>query len=860
MHLCFNNCLTTFYLGDERVQTKNAVGNLISRYRAVLRKCSIMNAFGSLAIAGMCVLGAVSIATAANETSWSGSNSNMLYNNTLPVIIDSGGSIKSLTINTEDYTGGYDTPTTTNGTVTLADSSNNSAIASTLTIKSVQFHIAQGGKTLTVKGDTILNHATDANLAVLNTGKALYEGNDIDVKNGTIALTSQGTLNATNNLTVNNGTFDNSSGGIVNVAKDLYAHGGVVKSGKLTLGTATTGTTSLGGETVFFGSSWIEGSEYQNAHTASTAAFAQFEATGIDGHIIVGQNSQVALGTADTGKVASIISAMGTDKWGSAGYTAALGIFEAQTLASDGSIKVDGSLTSGEGGGSANSAKFGANSLLIVDVNAIGQSGAALTASSGELNVAADASLHIAGGTTGKYTIVNGFDGFSSGGKITEGGWGHTLASGAGANISTTSDLLQVIDTTWDADKGSLTVELNRLDAITVFTDLTTNMAGLVDKVGTKSFAANSDNRGIAFISRATDKNYLGSTNHRSAASTIEGAAQMAGVGAVAGNTLMAVNAFSKSIIARSSLTQATFQKEQIVAMGSNVIQPAAANDKLGMGVWAMPLYGSSSVDGMKSGNFENGYSSDLGGMAIGADYAVNNMFTLGLSFNIGTGSSDSDGDFNRTNNDFDFWGVSAYSVMRNNNFALLADLGYTSNSSDLTQHLPGGMQMGALTGDVDSSIITAGVRAEYAFNLPSLDIIPHAGVRFMNIATDDYTVSDGVGQIFSVETENQQLLTFPVGVTLGKTSVTDGGWGFRPQVGLGFTVAAGDLDLDTRSHIANVGSADLTMEVVDALSFDGGIGFELGKGNVSFDINYDIQLSDNKTGHLISGAFRYEF
>ena len=32
--------------------TKGAIGNLINRYKAVLKKCHLMNTFGSLAVAG----------------------------------------------------------------------------------------------------------------------------------------------------------------------------------------------------------------------------------------------------------------------------------------------------------------------------------------------------------------------------------------------------------------------------------------------------------------------------------------------------------------------------------------------------------------------------------------------------------------------------------------------------------------------------------------------------------------------------------------------------------------------------------------------------------------------------------------
>ena len=39
------------------MQSKNATGSLINRYRTVLKKCTLMNVFGTLAVATMLVTG-----------------------------------------------------------------------------------------------------------------------------------------------------------------------------------------------------------------------------------------------------------------------------------------------------------------------------------------------------------------------------------------------------------------------------------------------------------------------------------------------------------------------------------------------------------------------------------------------------------------------------------------------------------------------------------------------------------------------------------------------------------------------------------------------------------------------------------
>ena len=45
-------------------QTKGAIGNLLNRYKAVLKKCHLLNTFGSLAVAGMLIMGGAGVATA----------------------------------------------------------------------------------------------------------------------------------------------------------------------------------------------------------------------------------------------------------------------------------------------------------------------------------------------------------------------------------------------------------------------------------------------------------------------------------------------------------------------------------------------------------------------------------------------------------------------------------------------------------------------------------------------------------------------------------------------------------------------------------------------------------------------------
>lgn len=78
--------------------SKGAYCNLINRYRAVLKKCHLLNTFGSLAVAAMLVMGGASAVQAAPEETWLG------Y----------GGSVQvsSLADTVGDYTVDVDVPET----------------------------------------------------------------------------------------------------------------------------------------------------------------------------------------------------------------------------------------------------------------------------------------------------------------------------------------------------------------------------------------------------------------------------------------------------------------------------------------------------------------------------------------------------------------------------------------------------------------------------------------------------------------------------------------------------------------------------------------------------------------------------
>ena len=206
------------------------------------------------------------------------------------------------------------------------------------------------------------------------------------------------------------------------------------------------------------------------------------------------------------------------------------------------------------------------------------------------------------------------------------------------------------------------------------------------------------------------------------------------------------------------------------------------------------------------------------------------------------------------------FWGIGAYLGWTPNNFGLTADVNYTSTYNKVEQELPSGMQMGDLKSDVRAYAISAGLRGEYKLETSILDIIPHVGVRYTSLNTDEYDVKSG-GTVLKGDAINQNIWTFPVGVAFSKEIETGNGWHFKPSLDLAVIPAAGDIKArgDVRFTGVN-GSAEVETQTMDYITYMGQAGLEFGNDTVSLGVNYNVQVGAQSTAHGVFGTFRYEF
>ena len=546
----------------------------------------------------------------------------------------------------------------------------------------------------------------------------------------------------------------------------------------------------------------------------------------IDGLLTAGQNSLLVLGDTDTGWA---LDAFGRSslQWGQNGVTAALAIRKPQTLNGTlGAVMVDGTKTSAPVL-TPNTATFADGSLLLIDGSGL-NGAAALTSQGGTLNVDAGAKLLIDNITQGEYAITSGFS------VSNVQGWN-------GDNLSTPDNLIRLV-LGKDAD-GSMKVQATARRSSDVFRGL--SLVNTMDAIWGKGLNdTESGNMGIRFLSRAVNENHLpkADTVH-----TVDGAAQIAVAGGVQGMAVAAADAPVRAIQDHASLSHMTTTREGAIR-------------KDGSNLWINALYGAEHARNLGAGSLDGGYNADFGGIVFGGDYAFGD-FRVGMALNAGSGTARSRGDFNATKNDFDFWGMNLYGSWSRDQFNIVGDLGYSANKNEVKQDLPTTMQLGQLRADVDTGVLTAGLRGEYRFETDWADVTPHVGVRYYNLRTDGFTSRIDDHDVFRVGRDTQEIWTFPIGVSFSRDFETSSGWKVKPRADLSVAPAAGDLKAKAKVRVPGVAASDtIKARMMDSVSFDGTLGLEVQKDNISFGLDYGIRASEHKAGHGVNVSFTYKF
>ena len=730
---------------------------------------------------------------------------------------------------------------------------------------------AAGGKLTVEAGGTI----DAANISATNVAAKKLTADAVAVDGGTLTLTGTGAADASKvksltltkagisvaDLTVSNDvTMTDGSAGMID---KLDAQGNVTigKTNSDGVSLVVKEMTTKPGTTMTFDPDW--GYASNNAATEKQNYDPATDSNRVNNHLQVGRNSYVALGTTDKGWLPSVVQG-GLRK---DGVETVLGLAKSLVVQSTGSIELnsDAGYVAGSGWASVpNTAKFGANSLLVVDGNAIFGDKAAIKfadATGSTLTVSEGAKLLVTDAVAGQdYTIVGNVNAPTATGLA---GWKNN-------GMTSTTDMISLGDAVFTSGTGTptgkVTTSATRNDAHTVFPNLSDGMANAVNDLytGRKDSTGksvdyadvNSADMGVRFLSRATDNRFLGSDKD-AAAATIESAARIAFAGAVPQMTKMASDAGTNAVVNRLGFADPADGAQAMDADGKIVDR-----NTTGFALWIAPLWQSQHGWGMDADSMDYGFNGNLGGVSLGADYTFENAIRAGITFNIGGGYAESSGgDLSSTDNRMNFWGLGAYAGWNYENFGVMADVSYTSTWNQLKQDVDSRMGMGDLEADVQATAISAGLRAEYLLQTSAMDIIPHIGVRYMSLNTWGYDVDTHGGTVLEGDSLHQDIWTFPIGVTFSKDFALDSGWNFKPSLDFTVIPAAGDIKAKHDVHFTGLpGTYEVETQMMDYLTWQGGVGLELANDNMSIGVNYTLQAGQHTTGHGVFGSFRYEF
>jgi len=566
-------------------------------------------------------------------------------------------------------------------------------------------------------------------------------------------------------------------------------------------------------------------------------AYAKIDdATISGGELLIGSGSVAEIGTVDDLGTKLTDAGFTVKEQPGGGFTvqegkeAALALGKAIDV-TGGKLTVDPSMHDGNvvevngSGTSDGKATFANGSLLIVDHDLI-DDGAVIKASSADINKGAK--LYIAnalGGLEGK-TVIDVTDATSTSFE----NWEVVTNALVGAEVTKDTTSGDIIISTTSKDASDVYEGLIPVDS------LNTMMADELNNVD----AAEVGNK---FLARIIDENYLAPSKTVDVANEVSRAAVTAGVQNTA---LRITDAASKTVVSHMSLSQH---------------DASSAIHADGVDFWAAPMYGNLYTSGMvTSGSSVRG---QFGGLALGADLEAGQFlggkFRLGAAINGGGGQSETKGAATSTQNDYDFGGLNFYAGWNSGALNVIASVGYGFGNHEVEMGLPVAGVNNAKA-DIDTSAFTADLRAEYQLKTPYVDILPHAGIRYTALKTEAHDLKANGSVLNSVESDTQNIVQFPVGVTLSK-DIDLSGWNVKPSVDVSVIPAAGEKKATTKVKFSGIDAWDsVNTRVMDSTSWAGAVGIQAEKGNMTFGLNYGVQASSNETDQNIQVKFGWKF
>ena len=247
------------------------------------------------------------------------------------------------------------------------------------------------------------------------------------------------------------------------------------------------------------------------------------------------------------------------------------------------------------------------------------------------------------------------------------------------------------------------------------------------------------------------------------------------------------------------------------------------------------------------------GYSSDIYAGVLGIDTTVSCGAVIGAAITVGTADTDSEKTLADTSTDTDFYGVSLYTSKRIGEAANFAvDLGYVHASNDVSGSVAG-YRLADFSADTDA--FTLGIKGELLTKFGSMNVVPHAGLRYTRLSTDDFEAA------YETSVDDMNIFQMPVGVTFsGDFDLA--GWKTSPMFDLSVVPAFGDKDADMQLGIQGASATDnLAVRVIDTTPVQAALGISATKGAWNFGLSYKLGVGgDERLDNAFNARVNYAF
>ncbi len=572
--------------------------------------------------------------------------------------------------------------------------------------------------------------------------------------------------------------------------------------------------TLLQGNILFLDPAWKDGS-----NLIGDASHYATETTNLDGAYVVGRNSILTFG-ATNADADALFGGTGF-VWGKDNVSAAAYVARNINVA-NGSLVVDGSLTSAPAMPTEGTVNFAANSLLMVD----GTFGLVSPMVSGitSATVAGSSKLYIANAEPNKtYKILAG-NGITTGWMV--------------ENIGVSGLISDMV--TVDSSGGYFNVTTGSLGFNVDDTVMSNVGQAITEDVGSRAFKTL-----FALVdtpSKVQQRNNVNAlANMGENLNVTAGAADM-------------VNMMGDSIAEhwQNAPTQETAELRNTANNGENYIADTVEQGKAkeimparieendgGKYVWASYIHNKNKVDGMKLGGMEGKYNAQYNGTIVGVDLTKD--FGVALTYADGNITNGFAG-----HNDAKYYGGSIYGRKVLGKVNLYGDISYTHAKNELQQN--------NVTSDAKTDTVSVGLTAKYVCKKGN--VAPFAGVRYIRIDGKEYKDSLGISR----EAGKINSVVVPLGLEYnGKFAMPGSTWTWRPTAAVGFMFNFGDRD--NKMTLKYNGATDtFGYDFVDKRTFFTKVGMEVEKKKITFGVGYNFMKSSNSRNDKWSVNLKFSF